>query len=146
MSLARDLFPMFFEYSARQRLAGSERTLFVTVEEDGTLHWVDHTGRLAPSRGLSSFSFGPQGPEQSRDGKPLTPEEVQKEKEEFTIKVTASDYESAPVVGFIREVGKPWISGWNSGQSQRFHLMLDRIYWAQVNAYVYKPFDPADRG
>lgn len=106
--MSRELFPMFFEYSALQRRARSERTLFVTIEEDGTLHWVDHTGRLAPSRGLS-------------------------------------DFDSGPILSFIRGIGKPWLGGWNSEQSTEFHALLDDVYWEHVNPYVYKPFDKADR-
>jgi hypothetical protein len=45
MSIA-DLWPFFFEVGILQVKACRERTVFVSIEEDGLMRWLDHSGRF----------------------------------------------------------------------------------------------------
>jgi hypothetical protein len=119
--------------------------MFVTISEDGHQHWVDHSGRMGRIGGFGGFGIDGQGKKvHFRGNQKLSEQEVDREKEEFTVSVEPKDYDVVAVLGFIEYVGRPWLSGWDLKDSNRLHDMLEAIYWKSVNKFVHNPFNDHD--
>lgn len=130
-----------FEVNIVHRPTFRERTLFVTIEEDGTMHWVDHSGRMGHHGGFGRLvGDGKGGFRQFRGDKEISEEEAQREKQEFTVTVAPDDYDQRPIRCIISRVGKPWIAGWPAKDCEALHEILEKIYWERVNALVFQPF------
>lgn len=142
---ALSVWPFFFEVNVLQHRARRERTAFVTIEDTGATHWIDHSGRFARVGGwggLDSDELG--GVVHIRGGRALTPEEEIAEKREFTIEAVLTEAEFGPIRALIESVGVPWGPGWTDRESQSLHALLEAIYWRHVNRFVHEPFDEAD--
>src|ERR1700678_3666776 len=101
------IWPFQFEVNIIDPASTRERTLFVTIEENGDQIWVDHSGRFGRMGGWGGLSFGTDGKiTHSRGGKPLTPDEEKREKEEFTVTVEANEYDSSGACSLIKSVGR----------------------------------------
>ncbi len=138
---ANELWPFLFEVNVVHRPTFRERTLFVTIEKDGTMHWVDHSGRMGHHGGIGMLvGDGKGGFRQFRGDKEISGDEAQREKQEFTVTVAPGDYDQKPVHSIISRVGKPWIAGWPPKDSEALHEILVKIYWERVNELVFQPF------
>lgn len=137
---ATDIWPFQIEVNIVQRNPPRERTLFVTIKEDGWMGWMDHSGRMGHA-GVGAVWFRDGREEHWRGDQKLTPKQVESEKQEFGIEVRLEPSEFQPIRDFIIHVGKPWLAGWEMNDSSRLHEMLEAIYWKHVNQFVYRPFD-----
>jgi hypothetical protein len=136
-----DLWPFIFEVNVVHVPTFSERTLFVTIEEDGTMHWVDHSGRFGHSGGFGAVVGTSSGEMRNfRGGKEISKKEELKEKEEFTVTVPTESYDPQPIRSIISRMGKPWFAGWPQEESTNLHELLLKIYWRHVNQFVHAPF------
>lgn len=143
--MSDSLWPFFFEVNLIQRKAFRERTVFVTIEEDGRSHWVDHSGRFTRRGGHGGIEFGPDGQVvHTRGGRSLSPEEEEAEKREFTVEAELSAAEFEPIRGLIDRIGKPWTSGWSEADCDACHRLFEAMYWKHVNRFMHEPFDPSD--
>lgn len=141
-----ELWPFFFEVNLIQRKAFRERTVFVTVEEDGNSSWMDHTGRFTRRGGFGGLSSDAHGNlVHTRGNRQLTEEEEEAERREFSINAAIPPEEFRPIREMIDRVGKPWTAGWDSEDSTEMHRLLEEVYWKHVNRFMHEPFDPADR-
>lgn len=140
----RNLWPFKFEVNLIQRTSFRERTMFVTILENGAMHWLDHSGRFGHGRGLGGVSFKDDTEQHFRGSRQLTPEEAEREKQEFRIDVQLTPAEFGPIQNLITVVGKPWFAGWEQSKSKRPHDLLAAVYWKHVNQFVYSPFDEQD--
>jgi hypothetical protein len=135
------LWPFFFEVDVIEWKTHRSRTMMVTIEEDGLMHWVDHHGRFG-HQGRGGF-FSEDGTVQHfRGDKMLTPDQVDRESQEFTIDVRPSAAEFRAIRDLVLFVGKPWTAGWSAEQSRKLHMMLEAIYWNLVNEFVHEPWEP----
>ena len=139
-----NLWPFLFEVNLIQRTRFRERTMFVTIEVNGTMHWLDHSGRFGHGGGFSGITFKDGVEQHFRGTRQLTPEEVECEKQEFCIDVQLTPKEFEPIQNLINSVGKPWLSGWEQTQSKQLHDLLAAVYWKHVNQFVFSPFDKRD--
>lgn len=127
-----------------QRTKFRERTMFVTIEDDGLMHWADVHGRFGHAGGFGGFHFTDGEEQHFRGDKKLTPEEAERERQEFTVEVQLTTTEFEPIKSFINSVGKPWLTGWDAANSKKLHELLAMIYWKRVNQFVHDPFDEKD--
>lgn len=138
-------WPLFFEINLIQRRALLERTVFVTIEEDGRSHWVDHSGRLTRRRGFGGIEFGPGGNVlHTRGGRSLSAAEEEAEKREFTVMVQLQPDEFEPILEIIDRNGKPEASDWSAADFDCCYRLLEAVYWQHVNRFMHEPFDPGD--
>lgn len=118
--------------------------MFATIEEDGTMHWIDHSGRFGHAGSFGGLMFKDGVAQHFRGDQQITPKEVEREQQEFCIDVKLTPTEFEPVQALIAGVGKPWFAGWAEAHSKRLHDLLAAIYWKHVNQYVHIPFDKRD--
>lgn len=136
------LWPFFVEVNVIQRKARRERTIFVTIDENGTARWTDHTGRMG--RLGSGITFAEGIITHHRGSRELTPEQVRAERDEFTVNTQLTDVEFIPIRALVEQVGKPWTAGWAAAESEALHNVLEGIYWKHINRLMHEPFDPTD--
>jgi len=130
-----------FEVNVVHKPTFRERTLFVTIEEDGTMHWVDHSGRFGHYGGIGMLVGDGKGKlRQFRGDKEITDEQAEREKQEFTVTVPSENYDPKPIRSIISRVGKPWIAGWPQQECAALHDLLVKVYWDRVNELVFDPF------
>lgn len=126
-----------------QRKARRERTVFVRMDEDGTFRWEDFSGRLARRGGFGGMSLLPDGQVQhQRGGKPFSESQEHAERAEFTITTKLSVQDFVPLRDLIERVGIPWTQGWNQGDSEELHALVESKYWALANRFMNEPLDP----
>lgn len=139
------LWPFIFEVNLIQRKARRERTVFATMESSGSSQWTDHTGRFTRLDGFGEILLRPgEPPVHSRGGIELSAEAEEAEKQEFTVSAHISEPDFKPIRSLIERVGRPW-PGWDAEDSEQLHILLEGVYWKQVNRFMHEPFDEADR-
>lgn len=134
------LWPLFVEVNVAQRVPVRERTLFVTIEDTGGMNWVDYSGRMSHA-GCSWIVYKDGEPRHIRGDQLLSEKQVESEKAEFSICVELAEMEFRPLYDLIVKVGKPWPGGWDAKNNKELHTFLETIYWAQVNRFVFQPFN-----
>lgn len=137
-----ELWPFLFEVNLIQRKARKERTVFVSIDEDGTARWTDHTGRMG-RLGSGGFTVSGGKITHHRGGRELTPEQERAELAEFTVKNELTESDFGPIKNLIEQVGKPW-SEWELSESETLHALLEGAYWKHINRLMHEPFDPTD--
>ena len=137
-----ELWPFLFDVNLIQRKALRERTVFVTIEEGGMTRWTDHSGRFGRRGGFGGFTIKPGGEiRHFRGDRELSPGEEEPEREEFTVKAELADADFRPIRSLIERVGKPWLDGWDSSDSETLHELLENVYWKHINRLMYAPLD-----
>ena len=123
-----------------QRTPYREKTLFVTIEPTGVMHWLDHSGRMGHAGGWGEIRHEDGKPVHYRGGQRLSPKQIEAELQEYTIDVELTPTEFATIRLLIMGVGKPWLEGWGGTNSQKLHTLLEGVYWRHVNRFVNTPF------
>jgi hypothetical protein len=136
-----ELWPFFFEVNLIEPKTFRERTAFVDIHEDGSMSWIDHTGRFGRRQGFGGFASGPNGElRHFRGDRELSESEEEAERKEFSITANLDDAEFAPLRALITSVGRPWTAGWEAAECERLHDLLEDVYWKHVNRFMLDPF------
>jgi hypothetical protein len=118
--------------------------MFVSCEKDGTMRWVDHSGRFGHAGVFGGFRSKDGVEQHFRGGRPISPKDVEREIQEFQIDIQLTPTEFEPIQSLITEVGKPWLAGWDEAHNKQLHDLLATVFWKHVNQYVHSPFDEQD--